>query len=171
MLEESVLEEMTCTHLAFLKKDDSLIYTIGLIKSHDAPRKLRDFLASELHLSASAHWRVQTSVAARYSLAGTCHRRDVVLMNHGDGLQAGELWFLASASCLTRDADPLQVALASLWDLRSVDRDAGLVEWIPVENPTLCELHDVQGVCAYRRYADHVLTIIPHFLRSRLQHM
>ena len=170
-LEDSVLDEMTCTHLAFIQRDDSLIYSIGLIKPHPAPRKLREFLVDALNIPQQDSWVFCSAAQARFSLAGTCKRRDVVLVEDGIGLRAGELWFMASAATHNDDPAPLNVALISLWTCKSVDKHHGIAEWFPVENPILCDLASIEGVCACRRYTDHVLTIFPSYLRARLEHM
>ena len=150
--DHSVLAEITCHHLALLHHEE-LACPIGLLNPRPAPRRLREFLTSE-RLNGVA----TTSVEARFSEADKVHRKDVVLWEWDGEQGAGEVWCLAAV-------DDVPLCLISVWELVSMDRAKCCATWRPREQPEIFPLEAIVGVCAYRKYTDHVVTLIPAYNR------
>ena len=122
---------------------------------------MKRFLNSELEVEeANPAW--QTSTEARYDKFATCCKGDVVLVDCGDCVQAGEVWFRASY-------DIFCLSLVSLWTFRKVDRTIGAAEWLEERSPIIVETCDILSTLTYTRcHGGIVRTLIPFHLRNRL---
>jgi len=156
--DRTLLYECVCQHMFEAAKPNVFSLRAGLVTPRPAPQKMKDCLRSQLGLDDVDLATCVSSVDARYSHVGTCHRGDVVLFQHGASLLAAEVWF----HC---EVHTVPVTLMSVWSLISRDPTTGTAKWNADKNAQLFETDDIKGVCTYKRYSTYVLTLAPPHLR------
>lgn len=135
--EASVLSEVTCHHLSTLSEDDTFSFSIGLVHPRPAPKALAAWLREQLDTPDA---QIQSSSVCRFSAFGTCHKKDVVLVNIDGTIQAGEVWAHA-------DIYGTAITIISLWTM--VRRNELAAEWRVVQNPQIYESSDILDVCSW----------------------
>lgn len=86
--------EVTSHHIASLSELGVFDFRVGLVRPRAAPAKMSQFLRQEFELRWPAD--CTTSVQARTTQHGTCHKGDVVLFLTDTGVSAGMVWFHAA---------------------------------------------------------------------------
>ena len=74
-----------------------------------------------------------TCAVAHILPAGTCCKKDVVLIKSSDATQpfeAAEVWFHVQCKGIC-------LSLVSLWKLKSFDAGKGLAQWLKQDNPVM----------------------------------
>lgn len=157
--ERSILGEVCSHHLAELAKPDVFSFE-GLVKPRPAPPRVHELLTSELELPVGE--QVLYSHEARCSSFEPCSKGDVVLLEHGGQVVAGQVWFHAAAM-------GIQISMVSLWSRNSLRPDCEAAEWLIEQRPTLVFGSDILSCVAHTTCRPGVCrTLIPVHVRSRM---
>ena len=159
--EKSVLSELVCHDLAVLKTSGIFDSAVKLSTPHTASKKLREFMSQQLSVSLQAE-ECLTCAVAHILPAGTCCKKDVVLIKSSKGTQpfeAAEVWFHVQCKGIC-------VSLVSLWKLKSYDAAKGLAEWLKQDNPVMISTSSILApVCFTVSHDTAVRTLIPFQFR------
>lgn len=155
--ERSILAEVTCHHLAELKKTSS-ISAPGLVDPHAPTRCERKLLqlvvgTSELDCRTSPETRITPMVS--------CARQDVVLLKarSGVGIEAGEV-------LLHTEIDGVSYSIVSIWSCAATDTAKGAAEWRVVNEPAIVMTVDIlTPVIFTEARAGIVRTLLPRRFR------
>lgn len=157
VLEKSVLSELVCHDLAVLRTPGLFNFEVRLGTPHPAPKKMREFMSEHLSLALQAN-ECLTGAVAHILPAGTCSRKDVVLMKSAGGTgpwDAGIVEFhtQCKGTC---------VSLVSLLHLQNFDATKGLAKWLKQDMHVLIYTSSILTPLCYTECKDSsVNTIIP----------
>ena len=158
--EKSVLHEVTCQQLAAL--DDTAVcdFSVGLIQPRPATKKLKNFVIDALDLHVVRNLlTINMALHARFSQAGVCSARDVVLVRDDrDGAvkAAGQIWAHLSVEgeC---------ISIVTMWDLIDFDRRQGSASWRLQHVPELIKLSSIIEVVVWAESDGVIRTLIPRY--------
>jgi len=156
--DRTIMYEVLGAHLFALSQRGVFSTPIGPVSPHPAPIKMKKFVQKLLELSEEETASITTSLEARYSYLGTCRRGDVVMVQEGHNLVAAEIWFHVAVL-------GIPLTLASLWTPISRNLELRSAKWNNIKNAQLLETDLIKGACAYKRYKDYVVTLLPPHLR------
>jgi hypothetical protein len=154
--ELSLLKQVLSHELALLKQPGLFKFDVCLIKPRKASAKAFEFLSScfEVPLNADLCF---TSSTVNLLPAGSCSKKDVVLLRSDDGavLAAGEIWM--HSSCNGRC-----MSLVSMWILVEYTEPTGFAKWQRQDNPKLISTSQILCATTYTvGRNDRVTTFIP----------
>jgi hypothetical protein len=89
---------------------------------------------------------------ARFSEWEVCEQGDVVLVQDGDNVRAGEIWMFAQAY-------DVHMALVSLWD--RLTSEPSRITWTMRDNPQLVDVGDILEACVYCKQGSTCITLLP----------
>lgn len=162
--EKSILSEVCCHNMTYLKKPDLFSFEPGLIKPHKANSRLVSLLAGQFSDAVDVH-TCYTSSQARTGIAGSsCARTDVVLLQGTDGrLDCGEVWLHAEANGRT-------VSIVSVWTPASDGHTQGSGTWVKKDNPQLIPTSDILEAVVYSLTgSSEVRVLIPFHVAIHIQ--
>ncbi len=157
VFEKSVLSELVCHDLAVLKTSSIFAVAVKLGNPHTAPKKMLEFMSQQMSVILQPE-ECLTSAVAHILPAGTCSKKDVVLIKSSDAtqpLEAAEVWFHVQCKGVC-------VSLVSLWKLKSVDAAKGTAQWLKHDNPVMISTSSILAPLCFTVLQDtSVRTLIP----------
>ena len=164
-LEKTVIEEVTCQHMWDIKSFDTFNCDVGLVLSRTPSRAAMKCLMEHLNLDAEDKDVIEAiSSTSRFNQYETCQRKDVVLVDVGGRLIAGEVWL--HLRLLGTSA-----SLISLWTQRSFSRESLAAEWTIVDEGKLCETRSIVATVTWMQFGNVARTLIPSDLLQYVRSM
>ena len=127
--EHSNLTEISCHHMFSLKRHD-FNFEVGLVNPGKQVSTATRATLVEL-MDLQDHNAVDgVSSIARINEFEVCHSKDVVLVTHGTGFIAGQVWCHATVSGQTS-------SMVSCWSWQTLNKEHRCALWLKADNPAV----------------------------------
>jgi hypothetical protein len=157
VFEKSVLSELVCHDLAVLKTSSIFAVAVKLSNPHTASKKMLEFMSQQMSVTLQPE-ECLTCAVAHILPAGTCSKKDVVLIRTSDAtepFEAAEVWFHVQCKGMC-------FSLVSLWKLKSIDTAKGTAQWLKQDNPVMISTSSILAPLCFTVLQDtSVRTLIP----------
>ena len=158
----SLLMEVTCHHLSQLQQLGAFQFSLGLVDSCPASRKVKRILSSELGFEqdGDAARSIKVSTTCRFSPVAICHKTDFVLFKDGIGGKVGKIK-------LHFKVLGVAFSIISVLAIHQHESQSAYSVWIPLHHEICIEADQILDTLVYSELPDgKIAALLPLDVRS-----